>query len=236
MNRLLLLAVALSASISAVGCVPFGCGAYQGASDMVYQRGSDMMIVCGNGGYSATLGAATKEGRAGGSALTDGPTGRIASDLATDRTTGALTAFGGAWTAVTLDQTALDHADTLCTDLETRAWWNATALPVDTKFARTAGGFATLDECIAAQQAGGYPASASCQDELDLCADGSVIETLGGSTSPVHGTYTASIGELFISNFIGQATYMADGTLVVPNEVGFTTAAVSPQAVSKCVK
>ena len=235
MNRLLLLALAIPTSLLATGCpLAPGCGGFTGASDMVYQRGNDMMVVCANGGYSATLGALTQEGRASSTALTDGPTGRIASSYAVDPTAGAPTAFGGAWTYVQLDQVGLDHADTLCTDLETRGWWTAPALPVNTKFARTAGGFATLDDCIAAQDAGSWPASASCQEELDLCTDGSAIVTL--TDGPITGSYTVSVGELFISAFVGQSTYLADGTLVVANEVGWSTKAVSPQAVSKCAK
>ena len=235
MNRLLLLAVALSASISATGCIPFaGCGGYAGAKDMVYQRGSDMMIVCTNGGYSATLGTVTQEGRASSTELTDGPTGAIASDYAVSQTDGTPTAFGGTWTYVPLDQTGLDHADTLCTDLETRAWWTAPTLPVNTKFARAAGGFITVDDCIAAQAAGGYSATAACQDELDLCADGSVIETLASGT--VTGSYTVSVSELSISTFAGTSTLRPDGILLVQNETAWSTKAVSPQAVSKCAK
>ena len=236
MNRLLLLSVALTASISATGCLPIGgCGGFTGQSDMVYQRGNDMLIVCGNGGYSATLGTQTQEGRASSTALTDGTTGEIASDLSYDATTASPTAFGGTWTNVALDQVALDHADSLCATLETRAWWTATALPVSTKFARPAGGFITVDDCIAAQDAGGYPAGASCQEELDLCADGTAIVTL--ADGPVTGSYTANVGQLWISMFVGMtASYRPEGVLMVENQTAWSTKAVSPLAVSKCAK
>ena len=236
MNRFLLVAVALSASISATGCLPIGgCSAYTGASDMVYQHGNDMLIVCSNGGYSATLGTTTMEGLSGNGNLTNGTTGAIASTMVADQTTGDVTAFGSAgWTAVALDQTALDHADVMCSDLLTRAWWATPGLlPVSVKLARPAANFATTENCIEAQAAGGYPADASCQDELDLCADGTAIATL--ADGPVTGSYSSNAGALSISMYVGTALYRG-ATLEMPGEAIWTTAAVSPQAVSKCAK
>ncbi len=238
MNRFLLLGVALSASISATGCLPIGgCSAYTGQSDMVYQRGNDMLIVCSNGGYSATLATtATQEGRVNGANLTNGPTGAIITTEVVDQTSGSFSAFGdGTWTYVSLDQTALDHADSLCQDLATRAWWTKTSLPVDTTFARTANGFFSIDDCVAAQTAGTYPADAPCQDQLDLCVDGSSFMTL--ATGTITGTYVANSGDLEISQFSGaSAAFFSNGSLQVRNQAEWTTAAVSPQTVSHCAK
>ncbi len=237
MNRFLLLGVALTASISATGCLPIaGCSAYSGTGDMAYQRGNDALIVCANGGYTATLGTPTQEGRVNGTQLTNGPTGAIITTQVVDETTGNVTAFGdGAWANVPLDQTALNHADSLCQDLATRAWWNMTSLPVNTTFARPANGFATLDDCVAAQAAGTYPADASCQDQLDLCVDGTSFVTLANGT--ITGSYTAAAGELTISQFAGvSGVYSTDGSLQITGTTAWSTKAVSPQAVSKCTK
>lgn len=235
MNRFLLLGVALTASISATGCLPIaGCSAYSGTGDMAYQRGNDALIVCANGGYTATLGTVTQEGMASNGELTDGPTGAVASTLG--YVDGSATAFGdGAWANVPPDQTVLNHADSLCQDLATRAWWNMTSLPVNTTFARPANGFATLDDCVAAQAAGTYPADASCQDQLDLCVDGTSFVTLANGT--ITGSYTAAAGELTISQFAGvSGVYSTDGSLQITGTTAWSTKAVSPQAVSKCTK
>jgi hypothetical protein len=231
MNRLLLLALGLSSSLLAVGC---GCSAWSGDGDRVYQRGNDMLILCNNGGYTAVIGGADQEGHTGSVALADGPTGAIASALT--YVNGAPVAFGdGAWTSVALDQVGLTHADTLCKDLDTRAWWNMAALPVNTTFAKVAADFATIDDCLAAQDAGAYPAGASCQDQLDLCVDGSSFVTLATGTIP--GSYTAEAGTLAISQFAGATTsFLANGSLQISNQSDWSTKTVSPLAVSKCAK
>ena len=236
MNRFLLLGVALSASISATGCLPIGgCSAYTGQSDMVYQRGNDMLIVCSNGGYSATLATtATQEGRVNGANLTNGPTGAIITTEVVDQTSGSFSAFGdGTWTYVSLDQTALDHADSLCQDLETRAWWTATTLPASMQFARVAWDFSTIDDCISAQSDGRYPADASCQEELELCSDGRAF--LATASGPSTGAYTLSSGTVDVqmaTHFDGS--FFATGLITVAGEHTWVTAAVSPQTVSKC--
>jgi hypothetical protein len=112
------------------GCVPFGCGAYEGTNDRVYTRESgEMLIVCSNGGFVANLQTTSLEGRmeynTDGTAI--GVKGEDAS-LAFDwieNADGVSTPQLGAstWTYQNLDKVALDKADILCQDLETRAWW-----------------------------------------------------------------------------------------------------------------
>ncbi len=120
------------------GCPGLGCGAFQGAGDRVYARGSDQLILCANGGFAADVASApsgTVEGyyteNAPGSTVaivgTEGATDTHAFDL-TESPDGTATIpqFGsGTWTPLTLDTTALDHADARCRDLETRTWWTA---------------------------------------------------------------------------------------------------------------
>jgi hypothetical protein len=112
------------------GCVPFGCGAYDGASDRVYSReGAEMLIVCGNGGFVANLQTTSIEGRmeygADGTAIgVKGDDASLAFDWIENADGVSTPQLGGAtWTYQNLDKTALDHADVLCQDLETRAWW-----------------------------------------------------------------------------------------------------------------
>jgi hypothetical protein len=125
-----------SIAITATGC-PMGCSAFAGGGDQVYAHGADQLILCENGGYSATVNGAMNEGfyteNAAGSSVrytgTDGPTGSHAFDLSPQSNgTETIPELGGSgWTAVTLDQVAADHANTLCTDLETRAWWTSSS-------------------------------------------------------------------------------------------------------------
>ena len=121
-----LLAVTL---VQATGCVPFGCGAYDGADDRVYAREGEMLIVCSNGGFVANLQTTSIEGRM--EYGTDGTAIGVKGDdlsLAFDWIESAdgvsTPQLGGTtWTYQNLDKVALDKADILCQDLETRAWW-----------------------------------------------------------------------------------------------------------------
>ncbi|HUS30289.1 MAG TPA: hypothetical protein VMZ53_17395 [Kofleriaceae bacterium] len=129
-NVLLASAVAFAALLPATGCVPFGCGAYEGADDRVYARNSsEMLIVCGNGGFVANLESQSIEGRieynSDGTAIgVKGDDASLAFDWIVGGDTATTPQLGdGAWTYQSLDQTALDHADVLCQDLETRTWW-----------------------------------------------------------------------------------------------------------------
>jgi hypothetical protein len=135
--RSLLATIVLTSMLFALqGCVPLGgCGAYSGAKDKVYLRGSDQLILCENGGFTVTTAGKTTEGyyteNPAGSAIavvaTEGDNQRHAFDLSDNADgTASIPQLGtGAWQLENLDQTALDHADTLCQDLETRAWWSA---------------------------------------------------------------------------------------------------------------
>jgi hypothetical protein len=132
-----LLAAALLATITFTlsGC-PGGCGAYQGAGDQVYARGSDQLILCDNGGFTADVASGTIEGyyteNAPGSTVavvgTTGSTDEHAFDLTSNADgTATIPQFGAdAWQVVSLDKTGLDHADARCQDLATRTWWTAT--------------------------------------------------------------------------------------------------------------
>lgn len=124
-NALLASAVMVLAS----GCL---CGAYNGAGDKVYSRGSESMILCENGGFVANLTSGSVEGRfmedaSGQWFATKGDDGQLAFDFsyATDGSLDAPQLGTTAWTPKTMDQTSLDHADVQCTDLETRSWWTA---------------------------------------------------------------------------------------------------------------
>jgi hypothetical protein len=123
MRSLLLLSTLLT------GCV---CGAYNGGGDTVYSRNSDSLILCENGGFVATLTTGALEGRYtedttgdGGGTAVRGDTGELAFVLHanTDGTVSTPELGADPWTHMSLNQTELDHADVLCTDLETRAWW-----------------------------------------------------------------------------------------------------------------
>ncbi len=112
------------------GCL-FGCGAYDGAGDVTYQRGTESLILCTNGGFAMTLASGIVEGRytfdGTATIATVGDSGATAFTL-TDHGDGtASTPELGmlAWEKTTLDKTDLDHAHVLCTDLETRSWWTA---------------------------------------------------------------------------------------------------------------
>lgn len=127
-TALLVIAAASSSTDGGGGCS--FCGHYNGEGDRVYERGSELMVVCANGGIVANLTESSFEGtfeiqdESLGRALRGG-TGEFAFEVQ-DRADGtAMTPElgGAAWTRVTLDKTALDHADVLCTDLEARAWW-----------------------------------------------------------------------------------------------------------------
>jgi len=124
-NALLASAVMVLAS----GCL---CGAYNGAGDKVYSRGSESMILCENGGFVANMTSGSLEGRvmqdaSGQWFATNGDDGQLAFDFsyAADGSLDAPQLGATAWTPKTMDQTSLDHADVQCTDLETRSWWTA---------------------------------------------------------------------------------------------------------------
>jgi hypothetical protein len=229
MRHLLHLAIAPTALLLP-GCpIAPGCGvAYNGGSDQVYQRGTDTLIVCANGGYAANLAGSTQEG------LYD-PTSRVATIGATGAYTftleenadGSVAGFGnGLWSPVALDQVALSHADVQCTDLVNRPWWAPAAalhLPIATAFSRPLAGYSTIEACVAAQTAGQLPESVACEQELLVCPDGTAF-LLSNETNnePLEMPYEATEGTLDINgvNNGGLASIageLTNGTLVTSN-------------------
>ena len=124
----LLVASLLAVATLATGC---GCGAFTGQSDRVYNRGNDSLILCENDGFVANLASGVVEGKFtyntdGSMTATQGGTAETYTMTIQPDATLATTNLGdGAWNEMTLDQTALDHADVQCTDLVSRAWWTA---------------------------------------------------------------------------------------------------------------
>jgi hypothetical protein len=130
MRNVLLASILLATASLASGCL--GCGAYSGAGDRVYQRGTESMILCENGGFVANTTTASIEGKyqqdtSGQWFATTGDTGALATDITfqSDGSVEAPQLGATAWTEVQLDQTALDHADVQCKDLTMRSWWTA---------------------------------------------------------------------------------------------------------------
>jgi hypothetical protein len=130
MRNVLLATVLLATASLASGCL--GCGGFSGGGDRVYQRGSESLILCENGGFVANTTAGAIEGRymqdaSGQWFATRGDDGQLAFDMSygADGSLSAPQLGDTAWASVSLDQTALDHADVQCQDLETRAWWTA---------------------------------------------------------------------------------------------------------------
>jgi len=134
MRNVLLAAVALSSSLLVTGCPLGGCGAFEGGGNRVYERSSEMLLLCETGGFVATLDTTLLEGRyasteTGTIVGTLGEDGTHAFEL-TDNLDGTASApelGADAWTAVTLDTVAADHANVLCNDLALRAWWGTPA-------------------------------------------------------------------------------------------------------------
>ncbi len=123
--------LAVSALVN-TGCPAImACGGFEGAGDMVYERNtSEMLIVCNNGGYVAVLASDQLEGRMqydieGKRFATSGEDGGLAFDFVDNEDGTASTPQLGetAWTEVSLDTVALDHAHVMCSDLEARPWW-----------------------------------------------------------------------------------------------------------------
>ncbi|HTL36750.1 MAG TPA: hypothetical protein VL326_26630 [Kofleriaceae bacterium] len=129
-NVLLASLVAFAALLPASGCI-LGCGAFDGGNDTVYAReGGEMLIMCGNGGFVANLQTTSIEGRM--EINTDGTSIGVKGDdqslafdwvSASDGGMNTPQLGGGAWQYQSLDKVALDHADVMCKDLETRTWW-----------------------------------------------------------------------------------------------------------------
>lgn len=128
-SSLVVLLLASSALVSAAGCVALECGGYEGQQNRVFERQSEMIVLCDNGGFVAALSASLVEGRfrqeGASTVATSGADGRLAFELARDAD-GSFAApqLGvGAWSEVALDAVALDHSNKLCEDLPYRPWW-----------------------------------------------------------------------------------------------------------------
>lgn len=133
MRNLLVASLVAASALVNTGCAGlFACGGFEGAGDVVYERNSEMLILCNNGGYVATLETQMLEGRvqydaSGKRFATTGEDGALAFDFVDNADGTASTPQLGEsmWTEVSLDTVALDHAHVMCSDLEARPWWTA---------------------------------------------------------------------------------------------------------------
>jgi hypothetical protein len=207
----------------ASGC---GCG-WEGRGDTMYRStAGDSVMLCANGGFSATVKTGDIEGVFEWSDEIRGEnpeTGARVFSMVTDAN-GATTSpeLGTGWAVATLDQVELDHAHVLCSDLETRAWWgtaNTSAfLPKAAAFKTVAAGFASVEACQEAQAGGEYPEAALCEDELLACPSGAV-KLNRGQTLAV-GSYDAQFGKLSVrpdaTSFMGafEGVFSSSGTLI----------------------
>ncbi|MDB4961442.1 MAG: hypothetical protein JWP01_1441 [Myxococcales bacterium] len=150
------LAIAVPSALLLQGCVPFGCGGFEGRDDTVMRTAAgDSLILCGNDGYAVMRANGTiLEGRVTfGTEIagTDGVTGARAFTLV-DALDGTMTSteIGAGWSEVTLDQVELDHAHTQCTDLEAREWFYAGTgyLPIATGFTKPGAELGTVDQVL----------------------------------------------------------------------------------------
>ena len=131
-NVLAASALALSVLVN-TGCPALmQCGGFEGEGDVVYERSSEMLILCNNGGYVAVVGTGQLEGRMqydieGKRFATAGENGALAFDFVDNQDGTASTPQLGEtmWDEVALDTVALDHAHVMCSDLEARPWWTA---------------------------------------------------------------------------------------------------------------
>lgn len=129
-NVLLASLVAFSAFVANTGCVPFGCGGFEGGGNRAYERNSEMILLCENGGFVATLDTTMIEGRysnndTGAVTATKGDDGSLAFEIADnhDGTSRAPQLGDGLWTNIEMDTVTADHSNVLCNDLALRDWW-----------------------------------------------------------------------------------------------------------------
>jgi len=130
MRTVLLVAALAAALLPSTGCILGGCGGFDGVGDQVYAReGGEMLIACNNGGFVANLQTTSIEGRieynGDGTAIgVKGDDASLAFDWIVNADGVSTPQLGAAmWTKQNLDKVALDHADVLCQDLQTRGWW-----------------------------------------------------------------------------------------------------------------
>jgi hypothetical protein len=134
MRNAALASLLLLVAVTQTGCpAAFGCGGFDGGGNRVYQRSdAEMLILCDNGGFVATLTDRMVEGfyldNADGTGIaTNGADGQLAFDTRTNADATLSTPQLGdvPWTQMSLNATALDHSDVLCQDLQNRSWWTA---------------------------------------------------------------------------------------------------------------
>jgi hypothetical protein len=119
--RTLLATVALASSLVSAGC--FACGGWDGEDDtMLKAQNGDAILVCGNGGFSAMLANGDfVEGRA---TTNVDDVGNVTYSYTVGET-GAAIELPGEFEVREMDVVERDHANVLCVDLESRAWWLA---------------------------------------------------------------------------------------------------------------
>ncbi len=202
MNKLIALTT-LTSMLTFAGC---GCGGYNGGGDRVYTRNGDMLVVCENGAFSAQLAAGNSyEGwqSTDEDATVNGALGTSGARLfSLDATTLAMTGMGdGTWVQDSLDQTGLDHADVLCTDAASRAWWNTPVgmLPAQAMFTKPGSESGTIDT-------------------ITLAVDGSLQLSVDGQVQT--GTYDANVGAIDATDYGIDGVFSTDGTLVTTNFQG----------------
>jgi hypothetical protein len=130
MRTVIAASLLLALTLAQTGCLR--CG-FDGSGNRVYQRNNaEMLILCDNGGFVATLTDGMVEGfyldnLDGTGMATNGEDGELAFDtqVTADGTLATPQLGDTPWTQMNLDATALDHSDVLCQDLQYRGWWTA---------------------------------------------------------------------------------------------------------------
>ena len=134
MRNVALAALLLVVATLTAGCpLAPSCGGFEGGGNRVYQRtDSEMLILCENGGFVATLTDRMVEGTYldngdGTGIATNGEDGQLAFDAQFNPDSTLTTPQLGdtPWTWMDLSPTALDHSNSLCQDLQYRSWWTA---------------------------------------------------------------------------------------------------------------
>lgn len=116
--RILLASLALASSMLA-GCL--ACGGWDGENDtMLRAQNGDAILVCGNGGFSAML--ANGSFVEGWATTSYDDAGNVSYSYV-DGETLVPVEFAGTFEARAMDIVERDHANVLCVDLESRAWW-----------------------------------------------------------------------------------------------------------------
>lgn len=119
--RTLLASVALASSLLATGC--FACGGWDGEDDtMLKSTAGDAILVCGNGGFSAML--ANGDFIEGWATTSYDEVGNAVYQYTIGETLAPIE-FAGTFEVRAMDQVERDHANVLCVDLESRAWWTS---------------------------------------------------------------------------------------------------------------